>query len=223
MMKNYLLPLFFALFILTAASAQDAAEPSLPKVLIIGDSISIGYTPHVVRLLEGVAEVKHHKGNAGPTMRGVKEIESWLGETSWDLIHFNFGLWDMYGWGYMKEDRRPKEYAMRLETLVQRLEKTGAALIWATTTPICPEVEVQYRKFGGEGEIDKAIEARYQKAAARVMKKHEIEVNDLHALVLPRWGELALAPNNVHFTKEGKELLGKQVADRIAAKLKLKR
>jgi hypothetical protein len=46
----------------------------LPKVLIIGDSISIGYTPHVIDNLKGVAEVKRHKGNAGPTIRGVARI-----------------------------------------------------------------------------------------------------------------------------------------------------
>ncbi|MFT5123114.1 MAG: hypothetical protein ACI9TH_003138 [Kiritimatiellia bacterium] len=219
--------LIIALLCLTAGSpyylsAQDAASPPRPKVLIIGDSISNAYTPHLTQLLKEVALVKHHAGNAGPTIRGMEEIEKWLGDTKWDLIHFNWGLWDMYGWAYMKQDRSPAAYEQRLDTLVQRLKKTDAKLIWGTTTPICPEVEVQYRKFGGEGEIDQAIEAEYLVAAARVMKKYAIEVNDLHALMLPDLQQYALAPNNVHFNKAGNELLAKQIAERIATRLNLK-
>ena len=37
---------------------------SLPKILIIGDSISLGYTPHVARALDGIAAIEHNDGNA---------------------------------------------------------------------------------------------------------------------------------------------------------------
>ena len=214
---------FIVLLCLFATSLcnQMARGGELPQVLIIGDSISNAYTPYVTERLKGVAVVKHHAGNAGPTIRGIEEIEAWLGDTKWDLIHFNWGLWDMYGWAYMKQDRSPAAYEQRLDTLVRRLQKTGAKLIWGTTTPICPEVEVQYRKFGGEGEIDAAQEAEYLAAAARVMQKYGVEVNDLHALMLPKLAEYALAPNNVHFNKAGNELLAKQVAEKIAARLNM--
>ena len=69
--------LLFAFLLLLSCTAED----SKPKnVLIIGDSISIGYTPHVVEMLKGTAVVKRHKGNAGPTLRGLEQIDSWLGD-----------------------------------------------------------------------------------------------------------------------------------------------
>jgi lysophospholipase L1-like esterase len=195
-------------------SPESASE--LPKVLIMGDSISLGYTPLVKKLLVGKAEVIHHKGNAGPTIRGIKQIDSWLGDTKWDVIHFNFGLWDMYGWEYVKENRSPAMYEKRLETLVLRLEKTGAKLIWATTTPSCPAPEFSMQKrFNSDVIIAPALEKQYLDAALRVMKKHKIPINDLHALIKPTLKQHAVAPNNVHFKPAGREKLAKQVAKQI--------
>ena len=155
----------------------------------------------------------HHKGNAGPTIRGLKHIDQWLGTEKWNIIHFNFGLWDMYGWEYVKEDRSPAMYEKRLEILVQRLEKTGAKLIWATTTPSCPKPEVSMRKrFNSETVIASALERQYLDAALRVMKKHQIPLNDLHALILPDLKLHAVAPDNVHFKPAGRKILAKQVA-----------
>lgn len=195
----------------------------LPKVLIMGDSISIGYTPHVVENLKGVAEVKRHKGNAGPTIRGVAKIEEWLGKEKWDLIHFNWGLWDMYGWEYHKEDRSPEAYEKRLESLVGRLKKTGAKLIWATTTPACPAKEkTMEQRFKQNIRISPELERKYLEAALAVMKKHGVEVNDLHAFMKPRWTKYAIADNNVHFTKLGNQELGEQVAKAIQSVLSSK-
>jgi hypothetical protein len=201
---------------LAQEKAPSVDSPKLPKVLLMGDSISLGYTPHVKTLLKGKAEVIHHKGNAGPTIRGVKLIDSYLGDTKWDVIHFNFGLWDMYGWEYAKEDRSPAMYEKRLETLVQRLEKTGAKLIWATTTPACPAPEFTMRKrFKSDVVIAPALEKQYLDAALRVMKKHKIPINDLHALIQPTLKEHAVALDNVHFRPEGRKKLAKQVAEKI--------
>ena len=94
---------------LSAAAAGTAAAPkktvgagllatralAAPKALLIGDSISIGYTPHVVAALKGKVEVRHHRGNAQHTGTGLKMLDRWIGETEWDVIHFNWGLWDL--------------------------------------------------------------------------------------------------------------------------------
>ena len=60
--------------LLAAAFCADACfgtDAELPKVLIIGDSISIGYTPYVKELLAGKAIVKHNPGNAEDTVKGL--------------------------------------------------------------------------------------------------------------------------------------------------------
>ena len=72
-------------------------------MLIIGDSISGGYFPFVKEMLKGKAmlarpEQMNEEGRPtsceGTTM-GVANIDAWIGNTKWDIIHFNFGLHDM--------------------------------------------------------------------------------------------------------------------------------
>ena len=74
----------------------------LPKVLLIGDSISIGYLPFVQEIMQGKASVDRIPLNANGkaencqgTTNGVQNIDRWLGDTKWDVIHFNFGLHDI--------------------------------------------------------------------------------------------------------------------------------
>src|SRR5689334_4412744 len=69
--------------------------PGLPRVLLIGDSISIGYTVAVRDELKGKANVHRPATNCGPTTRGVQMIDQWLEDGKWDVIHFNFGLHDL--------------------------------------------------------------------------------------------------------------------------------
>jgi len=196
----------------------------LPKVLIIGDSISLGYTPYVTEMLQDKAIVKHNRANAEFTGTGLQEIDSWLGNTAWDVIHFNWGLWDIYGWRYAAtKDLSVSAYESRLETLVQRLKQTGAQLIWGTTTPVCPEAEkTMLKRFKTEAKITPAIERQYLDAALRVMKKYQIEIDDLHSLMAPQRAQYALGDDNVHYTEDGYKVLAKQVADTIQATLKAK-
>lgn len=102
-------------------------DPSLPRVLLIGDSVSGGYTLATRKLLAGKANVHKAPENCGPTANGVKKLDIWLGDGRWDVIHFNFGLHD---------SRTPAaDYEARLRAIVARLKNTGAKLIWASTTP----------------------------------------------------------------------------------------
>ncbi|MDZ7638428.1 MAG: SGNH/GDSL hydrolase family protein [Bryobacterales bacterium] len=182
----------------------------LPRVLLIGDSISIGYTLFVRQMLQGKANVHRIPTNGGPTPKGVENIDAWLGKGRWDVIHFNWGLHDLK---YMFDDRPQVElaqYEKNLERLVVRLGKTGARLIWAATTPV-PSLKVSPKRIPGDV-------VRYNEAAARVMKRHGVAVNDLHALANARLSEIQI-PNNVHFTPDGSRALAGQVAEAILTAL----
>jgi len=192
---------------------------NLPKVLLIGDSIAGGYYKLVAKGLEGKAIVAKSSDNGESTAVGVKKIDGWLGDTKWGIIHFNWGVWDMYGWQYASDDRSPAMYAQRLETLVLRMKKTGATLIWATTTPVPPKPEAtMLKRWKKEVVIDPDLERQYQAAALQVMKKYEVQVDDLYALLKPRRSELQ-KDDNVHFSAEGSALLARQVADCILKSL----
>lgn len=196
------------------AMARIEDDPKLPRVLLIGDSISIGYTLPTRAALKGVANLHRIPTNGGPTGKGLQQIEAWLGKKEWDVIHFNWGLHDLcYRDPKSKtQGNRDKvngvvthsvaEYAANLEKLVVRLKKTGADLIFATTTPV-PEGEAG-RKVGDD--------LRYNEAAMTVMKKHKVEVNDLHAVMAGKMDKFGTKPGNVHFVPEGSKLLGEKVA-----------
>ena len=70
-------------------------DPKLPRVLLIGDSISIGYTLPTREFLKGKANLHRIPTNGGPTTKGLASIEAWLGKGKWDVIHFNWGLHDL--------------------------------------------------------------------------------------------------------------------------------
>jgi len=212
-----LLPLFAAPVFAGGAKPAADAKP-LPRVLIIGDSISLGYTPYVAEALEGEAVVEHNAGNAGPTQRGLERIELWLGgDKKWDVIQFNWGLWDMYRWQYKKYDQGPQAYEKNLEKLVTRLEKTGAKLIWATTTPACPKPEHKIHIL-----VTPETQKKYREAALRVMKKHDVAIDDLYTFIAPVRDRYARSKrgNDVHYSKEGYQQLAGRVVEAIRAALK---
>lgn len=193
-------------------------DPALPRVLLIGDSISIGYTLPVRDMLAGKANVQRPGTNCGPTTLGVKQLDAWLGEGKWDVIHFNFGLHDLK---YINEkgdlvavDKGKQQvsvddYEKNLRMIVARLKKANATLIWCATTPV-PE--------GAAGRAP-GDELKYNAAAAKVMKDEGVAINDLHAFALPRLEKIQ-QKRNVHFSDEGSKELAKEVAATIAAALK---
>ncbi len=177
-------------------------DPKLPRVLLIGDSVSRGYTQAVRKALAGKANVHRAPANCGPTASGLKNMDAWLGEGKWDLIHFNFGIHD--------RATPAADYTQRLDQIVQRLQKTGAKLIWASTTPI-PDNPAQ--KQTAESIIQKNA------LAAEVMKKHAIPTDDLFAAITPHLAKLQ-NPNDVHFTGEGYDFLGAKVGEAILVLVK---
>lgn len=185
--------------------------PGLPRVLLIGDSISIGYTLQVRALLEGKANVHRIPVNGGATEVGLANMKEWLGDGKWDVIHFNFGLHDAKFASETTQRASREQYAENLRELVKQMKATGAALIFATTTPIPHDGNISpTRRFD-------SIPARNE-VAKKVMEENGVAIDDLYSLVLPVRDQVGRA-NDVHFEAEGYELIAKQVAASIEAKL----
>jgi len=185
-------------------------RPGLPRVLLIGDSISVGYTLPVRELLKDKANVHRIPVNGGPSSRAVARMDQWIGDKKWDVIHFNFGIHDLV---LLKEGRRqvePGDYEKNLRAVVTKLKATGARLIWASTTPI-PEGAVAPA-------FDFARVPEYNAIAKRVMTENGVAIDDLNAAVTPRLAELQ-NPNDVHFKPESYAFLAKHVAASIEAAL----
>ena len=178
-------------------------DPTLPRLLIIGDSISRGYTLAVRRELAGKVNVHRAPANCGPTRSGLKNLDVWLGDGKWDLITWNFGIHDR------KTD--PKTYKQNLEVLLTKLKKTGAKLVWVRTTP-APPSGINNEEYN-DAQCDQV-----NRIADEVMKGNAIPEVDLFSLVKPRLAEIQL-PNNVHFKEAGYDLMGDEVAKGVLAVL----
>lgn len=199
------------------ALAPIADVAGLPRVLLMGDSISMGYTLPVRARLQGRANVHHPIENCGDTGRGLRRMEVWLGAGKWDVIYFNFGLHDMKYLDAAGKYVPPEQgaqlhplpvYEANLRELVTRLRLTGATLVFATTTPV-PD--------GTLGRV-KDNELAYNEVAVRVMKELGVRVDDLHALAVARQKEIQL-PQNVHFTDPGYAALGEKVVATLSTVL----
>ena len=204
-------------------------DPLLPNVLLIGDSISIGYTLDVRRLLRGKANVYRPMepggktpANCGNTKEGLADLASWLGDKKWSVIHFNWGQHDLcyrspqskvYGHRdklHGVQDVPLPQYRENLEALVEQLRKADARLIWATTTVI-PQGEAG--RFVGD-------EVRYNTVAAEIMRANGISVDDLYAVTRGFPATMFDRPGDVHYTRDGFQEIAEQVTSHIRQQLK---
>ena len=216
--------IIFCLIILSFACKKK----ELPKILIIGDSISGGYFPYIKKNLTDQAELFQAisydengkiKACCGGTTQGVKEIDTYLSEKKWDIIHFNFGLHDIKHIDPITgknsknlshpHQASPEQYEKNLIEIIEKLKLTGAKLIFATTTPYPDKLGKQMRSPG--------MSKVYNEVALRVMNNNGIEINDLYGLVLPRMEELQ-RPNNVHFLDKGSEVLAEHITKLLIQK-----
>jgi lysophospholipase L1-like esterase len=205
-----------AIFILTLF-CMAATGDKVRNVLIIGDSISIGYTPFVEKALAPGILVSHNPGNGGSTIRGVDSLEVWLNHQEWDMIVFNFGLHDLV---YKDEQKKYdvvngkisvslEEYRKNLEIIVAKLKETTAKLLFVTTTVV------------PENSAGRKVEdpAKYNEVAKAVMKKNGIAVVDLYTASLSIHPQNS-KPGNVHYTDKGYELLADHLVKSIQTALK---
>ena len=198
-------------------------DPSLPNVLLYGDSISIGYTPATRGALKGKANVYRLHVNGGDSSSFIAKMDAmhltmkpyW--KHDWDIIHFNVGLHDLK---YVVKGKLDKEngeqvssldeYASNLKKIIAYLKRKApnAQLIFATTTPV-PEGEAG--RVAGDA-------ARYNARALEVLRAYpEIGVNDLYSFTKPHQPQWWTRPGNVHFNATGVKAQGEEVA-RVVAK-----
>ncbi len=200
-----------------ASTVPIKDDPRLPRVLLIGDSIAMGYTLPLRQLLAGKANVHYPGENCHDSQRILERFDQYLGKEAWDVIQFNCGIHDstlLNETGLaIKAGERGKvripieEYRENLGKIVARLRQTGAALIWCATTPVADNLP--HRQ---PAEI-----ARYNAVAKEVMLTQGIPITDLHALVTrrgdPKWQD------GVHFTIEGTRELARDMAPAIETAL----
>jgi hypothetical protein len=199
-------------------------SPEKPKILIIGDSISIGYTPFVKEALSSKFDVYHNRGNAQNTGTGMDSISKWIEKEDWDIIQFNWGLWDLCYRNPESKNfgNRDKvtgkitfsivDYKSNLDSIIKILKaKTKAKLVFVTTTYV-PENEVG--RFRNDA-------IKYNEAAKEIMKKNNIPINDIYAKSIDIHKQFGLGSDNVHYKPEGYIELSKLIIDFIETEVEM--
>ncbi len=203
----------------TIFTAMISCSKTPKKILIIGDSISIGYTPHVKELLGDRAIVVHNPGNAQHTGTGLEKVVEWIGDEDWDVIQFNWGLWDL---AYRnptvnnqgnrdkingKVTFTPEQYQTNLDSLVRIIQSASNARLLFVTTSYVPEGEAG--RFVKDGEV-------YNQAALEVMDKFNIPITDLYQCSKEIHPDFGTASDNVHYTSLGYRQLAKKVIEGLS-------
>ncbi|MDB6015530.1 MAG: hypothetical protein JWR19_19 [Pedosphaera sp.] len=180
-----------------------ADQTNLPRVLLIGDSISRDYYPEVANRLAGkayVARLSTSRFISDPVL--LREITMVLADMKFDVIHFNNG---MHGWQHTE-----KEYRQAFPEFLAAIQSQApeARLIWATTTTLKKSTVPK----ADHAQASDARIADRNAIALEYIKPHGIAVDDLNALVQ---GHPEYHSDNVHFNSQGVALEAGQVAEQI--------
>ncbi len=219
-----------AAFVLATATVLAAAEPDppktnhaeIPRVVLIGDSIRIGYAPKVAEKLNGEAIVISPSSNGGDSENVLKHLDDWVIAEKPDLVHINCGLHDLKrsksNGSHQVEIER---YRANLRTIVERIRKsTRASIIFASTTPIIDE---RHAKRKADFDRTEADVVRYNAAMIETLRNLDIPIDDLHAIVPNEAAGGIMRSDGTHYEPEGYDKLAQAVADCVRRRIAIDR
>lgn len=181
----------------------------MKKIILIGDSIRMGYAPFVQRELENEAVLWAPEENGGTSRNVLAHLDEWILSREADVVHLNCGLHDLArDVGAAGVRVEIDEYKRNVREILSRTQAGGKKIVWATITPVDQENHRTVKKMERwESDIE-----RYIQAASGVASELQIPINDLNRVVNEAGKENLLLPDGVHFTTDGSKLLGKTVA-----------
>lgn len=188
----------------------------MKKVLLLGDSIRMGYQKLVKDSLQNECEVFFDKENGRFSVFTLDQaIQMFNTHGPFDVVHWNNGYWDMDVEGPLGEPLVPVEdYARFLRRIIRTCRAYGAQVIFATTTPIFEDGESADIHTGVNLRFKNEWVLQYNAAAKAVMEEEGVPVNDLYSLCLQGEGYYK-CPDRLHLTAEGYQKCAQQVCEYI--------
>ncbi len=190
----------------------------MKKVLILGDSIQMYYQQYVKEYIGEEVELFFDPTDNGRftnyTYWQLNQFYRLHG--NFDIVHFNNGYWDMNVEAPMTTNLNEiPDYVRGLEKIVQYVQSKGGKVIFATTCPIFKSGQM----FDNTGVnslflVDNQVVINYNNAAKELMKKYNVEINDLYETLL-KGPNYYKCDDWLHLNDEGCRICGKQVAEII--------
>ena len=189
----------------------------MKKILLLGDSIRMGYQYDVKELLANEYEVIFPEDNGRFAAYTLWQVNQEFKRNSGiEIVHFNNGYWDMNIEAPMTEAIHPvEEYKSFLRRIVALCRQCGAKVVFATTVPILEEGAAR-DNTGVQGTINYSNEwvKEYNAAAVEVMTELDVPINDLYALCMEDERRYK-CDDLLHLSDEGNCRCAEQVADYI--------
>lgn len=181
-------------------------------VYLIGDSIRLGYEATVQTALPDVA-ILSPVNNCRSSHDVLQHIKQWTqGAQAGDIIHLNCGLHDIrYNAGSSQPLTDIQAYQANLRQIFNRLQQTGAHLIWASSTPFLQSV---HNVTKSSRRYLKDIQT-YNQIAQDLAHEFGFAINDLYALMFVQDLTALTICDGLHFNEFGNEILGEAVAESI--------
>ena len=189
----------------------------MKNLLLIGDSIRMGYDKSVKKTLEGKANVIFPEENCRFSSYILRHFHGYFKDVKGediDVIHWNAGLWDCLRL-FEEEPHTPIDiYEYYIERICIRIKKLcpNARVIFATSTKVLSEkMSRDFMRYNEDIE-------KYNEAAISIVKKYGFKVNDLYALsaTLP---EEAHSDAVHYYTSAGTAAFTNQVISYVAPEL----
>ena len=190
----------------------------MKKIILIGDSIRMGYDKYVKDALKEEAEVFYPNENCRFAQYVLRSVSDWRNDGKWgddaDLVHWNAGLWDtlrLYG----DEPLTPPEmYAEMIRRVDKRIRFLfpKAKFVFATSTRVIEE------RYGRDFKRYNRDIEEYNRIAVEALKDTDTVINDLYSFT-------ASLPESYYsdvthlYTAEGTNAMANKVLDIICAEL----
>jgi lysophospholipase L1-like esterase len=184
------------------------------KVVLIGDSIRMGYQPLVVKKLDAQAAVWGPAQNCRHSLWALDHFQEWVADQHPDVVHVNFGIHDAVIQADGEHQILLNQYRLCLRRFIAKIKGLGdAKMIWATTTPLyTPQEGTPMHQW------QKRTAARiddYNAAALEIVNPEGIPVNDLHGVVMDNDYTKCLLEDGCHMTEFGNEVLSDAVVGAV--------
>jgi hypothetical protein len=205
------------------------------QLLVVGDSISLGYLPYLTSSLTGAWEVTHAPSFSGSDNNDNINwhshcLESWLGAQPgrWDAVSFNAGLHDLAFED--NEHLNIANYGVLLYGVATRLATAlapTARIVWMRTTPVPTDPPANCTLIPGRLEVDvqrynAAADALVALVNAQQPQPARIRSCDLHGVITAHCGDGYRACDiaqcgGPHFNETGFQMLGAAAAACVTA------
>jgi lysophospholipase L1-like esterase len=187
---------------------EDANNAEGPRVLLVGDSITVGYRPFVNELLKNEALADMYASSRGlddPSY--AKELKYMLSEYPYRVIHLNNGLHGMH----LSEGEYREGFIATVQ-LISEIQPE-AVIVLVTSTPVT--------KDGIPEEISDAVNSvviARNASLRKIAQKYALPINDLYSLMLGKSG-LCIS-DGYHYNTDGQKLQAETVVSAVKNAIK---